>query len=103
MPFTLIIVVVWIAFVPRSIELTDEELSIDRWGGKYVSIPLADLQYYMEGPTTFMIQRTGESAYEVYSGAFSSDSWQAFINELEKRFPERRASYYIGATLHGQK
>jgi hypothetical protein len=104
-PFTVIIVFVWFALVPRSIELDDDELSIVRWwdSDSYVSIPLGDLQYYMQGSTTFMIQRTGESAYQVYPGAFRSDSWDAFIHALETRFPERKASYYIGATLHGRK
>ncbi|HEX4638593.1 MAG TPA: hypothetical protein VH170_03825 [Chthoniobacterales bacterium] len=100
-PFSVLIIFVWLALVPCSVELTDNELTINRWGGRYVSISLADLQYYMQGPTTFMIQRNGESAYQVYPGAFDADRWQAFINALEKRFPEKKASFYIGTTLHG--
>jgi len=102
-PFIVIVIIVWIAFVPRRIELTDHRLEFVRFWGSTAAIPLRELEYYMQSPTTFMIQRAGESAYQIYPGAFSRRDWRDFVGTLEREYPERQASYSVGTTLFGNQ
>jgi hypothetical protein len=103
-PFLLVPAFVWFAFVPRRIELTENELIIFRLFGQAICIPLDELDYYMSGGEVFMIQPRGRSsAYQIFPGAFPRQNWRAFVQELETRYPERKASYYIGATLYGRR
>lgn len=103
-PFILVPAFVWFAFVPRRVELTENELTIFRLFGPVICIPLDELEYYMSCGEVFMIQPHGRSsAYQIFPGAFPRQNWRAFIHELEARYPERKASYYVGATLYGRR
>jgi len=103
-PFILFPAFVWFAFVPRRIELAENELTICRLFGPVIRIPLDELEYYMSCGEVFMIQPRGRSsAYQIFPGAFPRHNWRAFVQELETRYPERKASYYIGATLYGRR
>ena len=62
------------------------------------------LEYYIQAPSVFMIQVQGQvSAYQLSSAGFRRSDWRAFVNEIETRFPQRKASYFIGPCLFGRR
>jgi hypothetical protein len=87
--------------VPRSITLTDTSLSIEWLCRRTVNVPLDELEAYAHGRRFFMIQLKHHRTQSIDDIAFASDEWRAFTRELERRFPDRKASFFVGTQLFG--
>jgi hypothetical protein len=98
-PFVIAPVLVWFIFVPRRLEYSDSEFVIDRRFTSICSLPWSQLCYYGKGNNVFMIQFEGRQAFQFFAGAFSKSEWAAFLAFLSDRFPDKKASGYIGARM----
>ena len=88
--------------IPRSITLTDDSLSIDWPFRRKVTVPLDELEAYMQA-RLFMIQLERHPTQLIFEGAFARGEWRTFTRELESRFPDRKASFYAGTLLFGRR
>ena len=103
-PCIVMIVFVCVVFVPSRLTLTNEDLSIDRLILPDVVIPLEELESYLDPPSTFMLQVRGQSsAYQISGLGFRRQEWRSFKAELKRRFPDRRARFFIGPRLFGRR
>jgi hypothetical protein len=98
-PIVLAPILVWLMFVPRLLEYSDEEINL-RTLLRKGSYRWRMLDAYGPGRGVFMLQFTGDSgAYQIMSSAYSNEEWSTFRNFLETRFPDQRTSFSIGGKL----
>jgi hypothetical protein len=88
--------------VPKCITLTEDSLTIAWPLRRTVSVPIEELEYYMQAQV-FMIQLEGYPTQLIYPGGFHPREWRAFVHELENRFPERKALWSAGTVLFGRR
>jgi len=88
--------------VPKSIAITADSLIIAWPFRGSLSVPLDELEYYMEA-RLFMIQIENQPTQLIFHGGFTRSEWRAFVRELESRFPERKALWYSGTLLFGRR
>ncbi len=96
MSFPIMISVVWFAFVPSHLEITESGISIRRTFGRLHSLPWEDLRYWGQGEGVFLLEFDGLSAFQIQRDAYPTEEWAYFIDLLSSRAPQRKTSRWIG-------
>lgn len=89
-------VAVWLMFVPKRLEFTDTYFTIQFFLRRVRTLPWEELKYYGRGNNVFMIQFDREQAFQIFTYAFPKKQWRLLTNFLSNRYPERKASGWIG-------
>lgn len=89
-------VAVWLMFVPRRLEFTETDFTIQFYLRRLHTLPWDELKYYGRGNNVFMLQFVGQEAFQIFSSAFPKGQWRLLTNFLSNRYPDRKASGYIG-------
>ena len=95
-PVAIAPVAVWLIFAPRRLEFTDTDLTIQFYLRRAQTLPWNELKYYGRGNSVFLLQFVGQQAFQIFSHAFSKQQWRLLTNFLSNRYPERKASGWIG-------
>jgi hypothetical protein len=90
---------VWVMFVPRRLEFSETEFTIQHLLGRRCVLSWDELEYYGPGNNVFMIQFFGQQAIQIFAAAYSRHEWHEFMSFLSDKFPERKASGWIGGHL----
>jgi len=98
-PFTVMPVVVCVAWVPLHFEFSDTELIIQFAFRPLHTVPWDDLQYYGWFEGVFGLQFHTSGTFTFDPAALPRREWRLFKDFLVTAFPERRASGFIGARL----
>jgi hypothetical protein len=96
-PFAFMVAVVCLASVPSHLEVSDTHLTIRFSFRRLRTVPWDDLEYYgwFEGVYGFQFHTAGTFAF--YPQALPRREWRMFKSFLYTKFPERKASGFIGA------
>jgi len=95
-PFSIAPIAVWFMFVPKKLEYSETEFSIGRRFTGSCNLRWSELKYYGDGNNVFMIQFRDRPAYQIFAAAYSRDQWKQLVQFLSDRFPEKKASGYVG-------
>jgi hypothetical protein len=85
-----------VAFVPSRIEWSETEFRIYRKFGKPATFSWSNLAAFGRGRGTFLIQFSGQGAFQIYSGAFDRTMWRTFVDFLASNFPDKKARFWVG-------
>lgn len=98
-PISILFAFVWVMFVPRRLEFSEAELTIQHLLGWRRILSWDELEYYGPGHNVFMIQFFGRQAIQIFASAYPRQDWRQFMAFLSDRFPERKASGWVGGYL----
>jgi hypothetical protein len=95
-PFIIAPLFIWFAFVPNDIQFSENEFAINMsWGGKH-TLQWSELEFFGRGRGVFLLQFKGMSAFQIYAKAYSKPEWNEFTSFIESRWPECKASGWLG-------
>lgn len=95
-PAVFCVFAVWLMFVPVRLEFDDTHFTIQLPLRRPHTLPWEELKYYGPGQNVFMIQFAGREAFQIFARAFPRDQWRLLTNFLSDRFPDCKASGWIG-------
>jgi len=95
-PFVLMILATWVMFVPRCLEYDERTLIIHFWLRGRQSRSWEELRYYGGAFNVFLIQFGSMQAFQIFSGAYPRTEWQSFSGFLRARFPDKKATGWLG-------
>ena len=87
---------VWLMFVPRRLEFSDTVFTIQFYLRCAHTLKWEGLKYYGRGNNVFILQFAGKKSFQIFSHSFPKAQWQLLANFLANRYPERKASGWIG-------
>jgi hypothetical protein len=87
---------VCLMLVPRRIQWSAIEFTVEPRFGRPQTLPWTQLYAYGSGNNVFLIQFTGVSTFQIFAGAFSRDEWRAFRSFLATNYPDKKASFWLG-------
>jgi hypothetical protein len=99
-PFTIVPVIVCVAWVPSQFEFNDTHLTIRFPFRPLRIVPWDDLQYYgwLEG--VYGLQFRNAGTFSLLPQALPKREWRMFKRFLYTTFPDRKASGFIGARFY---
>ena len=95
---------IWFAFVPKVIEFSDREITLETFLGKSTYTWDSDLYCYGPGRNVFMIKFAPDrQPYQIFAGAYSGEEWKKLTDLLNARFSDRKMAYYVGTQMFPRK
>jgi hypothetical protein len=98
-PFTIMPIVVCVAWVPLRFEFSETELTIQFPFRSLQIVPWGDLEYYGWFEGVYGLQFYASGTFTFYAAALPKREWRIFRDFLLTTFPDRKASGYIGSRL----
>lgn len=96
LPFALMILATWFMFVPRCLEYDEREFFIHFWFRGRRKRSWEELRHYGGAFNVFLLQFGSAQAFQIFNGAYSKSDWLEFKTFLVERFPDRKASGWLG-------
>jgi hypothetical protein len=96
-PPALLIAFVWFAFVPTTFEYSDAGLTIRMPLRTQRTIGWEALKYYWYGRSVFCLEFDELATFQIFVQAFPKSEWKRFTAFLQSRFPDRKATGWIGS------
>jgi hypothetical protein len=95
-PAAFLVAVVWIAFVPTFLEISDTSLRIKFHFRKHHDMPWSQLKYWGTAESVFMIQFGGRLTFQIFLRAYSSKQRIHFAEFFSSKFPKQKAGGWFG-------
>lgn len=95
-PFAIAPTLVWFMFVPKRLEFSETQFTIQFPFRPLHTLDWSDLEYYGAGENVFMIQFASIGTFQIFGQAFRRNDWRLLRNFLRSTFPDKRASGSIG-------
>jgi hypothetical protein len=95
-PFTVMVTVIWLAFVPKTLEISDTHFTVQFPFRKRQTFTWEALKYYWYGHNVFCVEFDGPLTFQIFPGAYQKKQWYQFTGFIQNQFPDRRASGWIG-------
>jgi hypothetical protein len=86
--------VVCLAFRPRSIAYDEEGVQIENIFGRTRTLRWLDLYSYGNGNNVFFLKFEDASNIQILPGGFKRTEWKAFIEFLNREYPDERAHFW---------
>jgi hypothetical protein len=86
----------WFAFVPRNLEYNDDGVFIHSWWKGRQAYSWDALRHYGDACNVFLIQFGSRQAIQILDQAYPKSDWNRFKGFLKERYPDRKASGWIG-------
>lgn len=96
-PVVLFPAILWLAFVPSELVVSDEFLQIRYLLRDRHRIDWSDLKFWGNGgEATFLLQFVGRGTFQIALFAFPRNQRRAVVDFLQNRFPQRKARAWFG-------
>lgn len=95
-PLLLMPALVCLMFVPRVIHWSETEFRIQPRFARQRTLPWTQLYAYGSGNQVFLLQFTGVSTFQIFTGAFDSAQWSIFRAFLAAKHADKKASLWLG-------
>jgi hypothetical protein len=89
-------VITWFAFVPKTLEFSEELFTVQFHFRPRHRIPWGELKYWGWGENVFLLEFEGHRTFQIALWAFPSNQRRPLIDFLSAHYPKRKARLWIG-------
>ncbi len=95
-PFAVMLVAIWIMFVPEYLAFSEASLTIKPRFRALRELPWSSLSRWGKGEGVFCLNFRGSPSIQIFAHAYPPEQWSRLMEFLLRQFPDQKADGFLG-------